>query len=120
MKIAGIHVSTGDPERMIAFYRDLLGEEPAWQGPDMAGWVLGEVRIEVARHSVVAGRAPQPERLFFDLLVGDVDAEFQRLVATGARAVQAPHSFADEAVRFRLATLADPDGNFFQLVASEL
>ena len=119
MKLAGVHVATGDPARLIAFYREVLGEAPSWQREDMAGWVLREVRLEVARHSAVAGPAPQPERLFFDLFVDDVDGEFRRLTGLGARSVQAPYSFADGEVRFRLATLADPDGNLFQLVSGE-
>ena len=58
-------------------------------------------------------------RHFFDLMVDDVRGEFERIVRLGATAVQPPYDFAEENMKMVIATLADPDGNYFQLVSME-
>ena len=93
--------------------------EPAWASDEVIGFVVAGFRLEIAQHSEVSGPNKQPQRLFFDIQVADVRAEFERLIALGATEVQAPYDYADEAISFTLATLADPDGNYFQLVAMD-
>jgi predicted enzyme related to lactoylglutathione lyase len=79
--------------------------------------MIGNFRLEIMGHSELSGLNKEPQRLFFDLQVEDVRAEFERIVGLGATAVQAPYDFADEEISFTLATLADIDGNYFQIVS---
>ncbi|MFN8448665.1 MAG: VOC family protein [Anaerolineae bacterium] len=62
------------------------------------------------------GKNTIPERMLFDILVDDAAAEFKRIVALGAVAVQEPYAFdeGEEGMRLIIATLADLDGNYFQ------
>ena len=117
IQFAALHINTDRPERLGAFYQGLLGQEPAWSSAEVTGFMLGAVRLEVARHEGVSGTNGQPERLFFDLVVEDVPAAVARGVALGATVVQAPYRFEDDELRMVIATLADPDGNYFQLVS---
>jgi predicted enzyme related to lactoylglutathione lyase len=116
-QVVSLHICTERPQALGEFYRELLGMEPAWSSEEMIGFVMGSFRLEIMGHSEVSGPNKQPQRLFFDLEVADVRKEFERIVELGATAVQAPYDYADEAVSFTLATLADIDGNYFQLVS---
>ena len=53
----------------------------------------------------------------WDLQLDDVRGEYVRLLALGTTGVQPPYDYADESLSFTLATLADIDGNYFQLVS---
>jgi predicted enzyme related to lactoylglutathione lyase len=47
-----------------------------------------------------------------------VEGDFERFKAAGATVVQAPYNpGGDESDEMSIATLADPDGNYFQLVS---
>ena len=116
-QVVSLHICTERPQALGKFYRELLDMEPAWSSDEMIGFVIGNFRLEIMGHSEVSGLNQQPQRLFFDLQVDDVRAEFERIMGLGATAVQAPYDYADEEVRFTLATLADIDGNYFQLVS---
>lgn len=116
-RVVSIHICTERPQALGAFYREVLGLEPAWASDEMVGFVVDGFRLEIMAHSDVSGRNEMPQRIFFDLQVDDVRAEFGRLTALGATAVQEPYDYADEEVSFTLATLADLDGNYFQLMS---
>lgn len=118
-QIVSLHINTDRPAALGAFYQKLFDQAPAWAGEGITGFMLGDFRLEIAQHDAVRGPNPQPARHFFDLMVDDVRAEFARCVALGATAVQEPYEFADEELRMVIATLADPDGNYFQLVSME-
>jgi len=117
IQFVSIHINTQRPKELGAFYEQLLGVSPAWKSDDVTGFMIGDFRLEVAQHDQVEGPNANPERLFFDLMVDDVEAEFDRIVALGASVVQAPYKYADGDMKMMIATLADPDGNYFQLVA---
>ena len=68
----------------------------------------------------MAERTRSPARLFFDFHVEDARSEYERLLAIGASSVQEPYEFVDGDLELTLATLADPDGNYFQLVQGAL
>lgn len=117
-QFVSLHICSDRPHALGEFYRQLLQTEPAWSSEHMIGFVLGGIRIEIMAHSEVSGPNTQPQRLFFDLQVEDVRAEFDRLTGLGAAAIQLPYDYADDQVSFTLATLADLDGNYFQLVST--
>ena len=116
-KLVSIHICTDRPQALGAFYQKVLGLEPAWASDEVIGFVIDGFRLEIMGHSDVSGPNKHPQRMFFDLQVDDVRLAFQRIVALGATVVQAPYDYSDEAVSFTLATLADIDGNYFQLVS---
>lgn len=141
--IQGIHhvaISTGNLERLVAFYCDLLGFELACRG----GWPQGtpevdavvglknsaartvmlrsrDFYLEIFEFSAPAARAADPNRpvcdhgyTHFCLAVSDLDAEHQRLSAAGVQFHCAPARKEGKAQRAAYAR--DPDGNVIELL----
>jgi len=52
----------------------------------------------------------------FNIETDDVQGEFERITGLGASVIQNPYH-PEENLKMTLATLADPDGNFFQLAS---
>ena len=117
LNVVSIHICTDRPQELGDFYRKVLGLEPAWASDEVIGFMIDNFRLEIMGHSEVSGQNNQPQRLFFDLMVADVRVEFARLVKLGATTIQEPYDYADDEISFTLATLADIDGNYFQLVS---
>ena len=114
MQFNGILIGTDDPRRLTDYYRKVFGE-PRWDDGSYATWVFGSGSISIGAHSEVSGRNAQPGRLIWNLETPDVKGEFERLKAAGAIVVREPYGFDDFPDVF-IATLADPDDNYFQLM----
>ena len=54
--------------------------------------------------------------MIWNIETADVRGEFAKLEAAGATVVRAPYEFEDGAGSW-IATLADPDDNYFQIVS---
>jgi predicted enzyme related to lactoylglutathione lyase len=115
MNFNGILIGSQDPQRLIAYYTRLFGE-PGWAGGDFVGWQLGSGYVTVGPHDQVQGSNPQPGWLIWNLETPDVHGNFERLKAAGATVVQEPYQ-PGEAPEGWIATLADPDDNYFQLIS---
>jgi predicted enzyme related to lactoylglutathione lyase len=110
-----IMIGSADPDTLKDYYSKLFGS-PGFDEGGYAGWQLGSGFVTVGAHSEVSGRNPQPGRLIWNVETPDVRGEFGRLKAAGAIVVREPYT-VDEAPEYWIATLADPDGNYFQLVS---
>lgn len=115
MNLNNVMIGSEDAATLAAYYTKLFGA-PAWSENEYTGWVLGNGSITVAPHSEVKGANEQPGRLILNIESSDVPGDFARLQAAGAIVVREPYTF-DEAPGTWVATLADPDGNYFQLVS---
>lgn len=82
-----------------------------------AGWKIGDGWITVGPHSEIRGRNPQPGRILLNIESSDVKADFAKLTAAGARVVRKPYRMDGWPENTWVATLADPDDNYFQLVS---
>jgi len=71
--------------------------------------------MTVGPHSEVHGKNTQPGRIIWNIETADVKGEFDRLAAAGAIVVREPYGF--EEMDGQIATLADPDDNYFQLMS---
>ena len=71
--------------------------------------------MSVGPHSEVHGNNPQPGRLIWNIETPDVQQEFDRMKAAGAIVVREPYSFEGFPDSW-IATLSDPDDNYFQLM----
>ena len=139
--IQGVHhtaISTGDLERSLAFYRDLLGFEEAtafaWEaGNETLDGITGlrdsaarvallrtsNSFLELFEYSAPEPRAGEANRPVCDhgithlcLEVKDIDAEYERLRAAGMRF----HCPPIEASGVRATYGRDPDGNVVELL----
>ncbi len=115
--LGAVHISSERPQELGAFYQKVFGIEPEWQTDAGASFLMGEVRLLILGHDQVHGKNSNPERIIYDLIVTDVAAEFKRIVALGAGVVQEPYEFEDSDAKMLIATLADLDGNYFQLMS---
>ncbi len=115
MDFNSILIGSENPEGLAAFYAKVFGE-PAWEDGGYHGWQIGSGLVTVGPHDQVTGRNSQPGRLIWNIETPDVKGEFERMKAAGAAVVAEPYRPAEESEAW-IATLADPDDNYFQLVS---
>jgi predicted enzyme related to lactoylglutathione lyase len=116
MNLNSILIGSEDPAPLIEYYTKLFGE-PTWADGSYAGWLIGSGLVSVGSHSEVHGKSDQPGRLIWNIESADVKGDFERFKAAGAIVVREPYAFGDDENQADIATLADPDGNYFQLVS---
>jgi predicted enzyme related to lactoylglutathione lyase len=115
MNLNSILIGSEDPDRLTEYYTKLFGA-PGWTGGDFKGWEIGTGYLTVGPHDQVKGKNTQPGRVIWNIETSDVKGEFDRLKGAGATVVQEPYS-PGEAEEMLIATFADPDDNYFQLVS---
>ncbi|TMB52971.1 MAG: hypothetical protein E6J39_05285 [Chloroflexi bacterium] len=115
MNFNSILIGSEDPERLVDYYTKLLGA-PTMSDSGYTGWQIGSGFVTVGPHSEVHGKNAAPGRLIWNIETPDVKGDFERLKAAGAIVVREPYEF-EEAPGSSIATLADPDDNYFQLVS---
>jgi predicted enzyme related to lactoylglutathione lyase len=115
MNLNSILIGSEDPAPLVEYYTKLFGE-PGWSQGGYTGWMIGTGAVTVGPHDQVKGTNTEPGRVIWNIESADVKSEFDRLVEAGATAVQEPYAPGDEAMGL-IATLADPDGNYFQLMS---
>jgi predicted enzyme related to lactoylglutathione lyase len=115
MNFNNVMIGSEDPLRLAEYYTRLFGD-PTWQDGGYTGWLIGSGAITVGPHSEVKGSNPSPGRIILNIESEDVQGDFERLKAAGATVVREPYTF-EEAPGAWVATLADPDDNYFQLMS---
>jgi predicted enzyme related to lactoylglutathione lyase len=113
-----VNVNSQDPDKLIAFYRDLVG---LTVNPDVGpgAFMVGSssfVAFIVEGHSEVTGRTKEPQRVLLNFLVSDLAAEEARLKEQGVKFAM---SATEEPGFGTIATFVDPDGNYCQLMELE-
>jgi predicted enzyme related to lactoylglutathione lyase len=109
-----ILIGSSDPQRLAEYYTKLFGE-PGMADGRYTGWQIGSGWVAVGPHSDVNGKNPAPGRLIWNIETPDVRGEFGRMQAAGAIVIAEPYTF--EGADGQIATLADPDDNYFQLMS---
>jgi len=104
------------PNKLADFYRQVLAREPKWHEGEYRGFEVGAGALVIGPHSKVHGQNKNPERIMFNFETSDVKGEFERMKALGAKVIAQPYHMGDDQ-EFLIATLADPEGNYFQLVS---
>src|SRR5712692_5695317 len=111
--LSGLHsvlIWSEDVNRLLPFYRDVLGLKPLVATEQFA--VFPEVGLRIGTHSEVRGDARDPNRVMVNFRVKDCEREYERLTAQGVDFIRAPSPDAIHIV----ATFSDPDGNLLQLM----
>ncbi len=116
MKLNNIMIGSENPKIVGEFYTKILGT-PGWQQEEWYGFRVGESYVIVGPHSEVHGKNDSPGRLMFALETDNLQTEFSRIKALGAEVIAEPYQpDKDRDENGWLATFADPDGNYFQLL----
>ena len=115
MNLNSILIGSEDPQRLVDYYTKLFGE-PGWKEGDYTGWQIGTVGIFVGHHDQVQGKNAHPGRIIWNIETPDVKGDFDRLTSAGATVVREPYNPGGPPEAL-VATLSDPDDNYFQLVS---
>ena len=111
--LAGATIWSEDLNKLLPFYRDVLGLAVRIQTPGFV--VLGEAEkpgLALGTHTGVHGRNPDPARHMVGLMTDDVTTDWKRLKDARVEFVEDPTDYGN----VRIATLKDPEGNLIQLV----
>lgn len=114
MNFNSILLFSENPQKLSAFYQEVFQQKPVWDEGGYTGFQLGSGMIIIGPHDKVHGENKTPERLLINLETKDVEKEFERIEKLGAKVIAKPYH-PDEEKKMMIATLADPDNNFFQL-----
>jgi predicted enzyme related to lactoylglutathione lyase len=109
-------LSSGAPKKLVDFYRRVLAREPKWIEGEYSGFEAGACALVIGPHSGVHGQSKNPERIIMNFETREVKGEFERMKGMGAKVIAESYSMGDDP-DFLIATLADPDGNYFQVVS---
>ena len=105
-----INLTSDNPERLRAFYRDTLGFEVT---PSGGLFVTTGISLFVDGHSEVYGPAKEPARVLLNFFVDDLKAEQTRLEVAGVPFIRKE---GKEYWGGIISTFLDPDGNYCQLM----
>ncbi len=107
-----ILVFSEKPEVLAAFYKQVFDVKPAWEGDGYTTFPVGSGFITIGPHSEVHGKNNDSARIMFNLETKEINEEFERIKKIGAHIIKEP----DNGEEGSIATFADPDGNYFQLM----
>lgn len=115
LNLNSVMIGTKQPLVLAAFYEKVLGKpaDMVDQGSGFWGWQAGGAYLSVLDHSEMSGSAKDHGRVLLNFETAQVKEEFERIKAIGAVVIREPYQMGEAWI----ATLADPDGNYFQLVS---
>ncbi len=114
MNLSSILIGTENAERLVEYYTRVLGT-PAFSDSRYTGWQIGSGFVTVGPHSDVKGKNASPGRIIWNIESEDVKGDFDRFKAAGATVIAEPYGMDGEDGS-AIATFADPDDNYFQLM----
>ncbi len=112
LNLNSLMLGTDNLKVMADFYEKVFARKADMVEGDFYGWFVGSAMLSVGLHSEVKGKSKEPARVMFNFETKEVKEEFERIKGTGAKVVQEPYEISGAWI----ATFADPDGNYFQLM----
>jgi predicted enzyme related to lactoylglutathione lyase len=114
LNLNSVMIGTKQPKVLAAFYEKVLGKpaEMVDEESGFFGWQVGAAYLSVLDHSEMVGHTKDPGRIMFNFETPQVKEEYERIKALGGVVIKEPYEMEGGWI----ATLADPDGNYFQLV----
>jgi len=102
------------PKVLAEFYEKVFGKPADMGEGDWYGWQVGSCFFTIGEHSKAEGKSKDPVRVIFNLETKEVKEEFERIKAIeGVEVIKEPYEMGGGWI----VTLADPDGNYFQLMS---
>ena len=114
LNLNSVMIGTKQPLVLAAFYEKVFGKpaDMVDQENGFWGWQVGNMYLGILNHSEMGGSTKDPGRMIINFETPDVKQEFERIKALGADVIHEPYEMGQGWI----ATLADLDGNFFQLM----
>lgn len=108
-------VGTMQPKVMADFYEKVFEKKPDMTEGNWSGWQVSSSFFSVGEHSEMIGKTKDAGRVMFNLETEQVKEEFERISKIdGIIVVKEPYDMDGS---MWIATFADPDGNYFQLMS---
>jgi predicted enzyme related to lactoylglutathione lyase len=114
LNLSSVMIGTKQTKVLEAFYEKVIGKPPdmADSASGFYGWQVGNSYLGILDHSGMGGNTKDPGRVMLNFETPQVQEEFERIKGFGGVVIQAPYKMDQGWI----ATLADPDGNYFQLM----
>jgi len=114
LTLNSVMIGTKQPMALAGFYEKVLGKPADMVDREHGfwGWRVGNSFMAVLEHSAMNGNAKDPGRVMLNFETPQVKEEFERIKTLGGKVVQEPYEMGGGWI----ATLADVDGNYFQLM----
>jgi predicted enzyme related to lactoylglutathione lyase len=116
LNLNSILVGTTQPAVLAEFYAKVFARPADMAEEGGYGWQVGNAFFTILDHSEMGGQAKDPGRVMYNFETEQVKEEFARIKALGATVVKEPYQMQGME-GFWIATFADPDGNYFQLLS---
>ena len=97
---------------LAEFYEKVFQKKADMEEGGYYGWQVGSGFLTVGEHSKAEGKSKDPVRVILNFETKEVKEEFERIKELGAEVIAEPYEMGGAWI----ATLADPDGNYFQLM----
>ena len=101
------------PKVLAEFYKKVLAKNPDWEDGSWYSWQVGNCSLTIGEHSEVKGKAKEPQRVIINFETKEVKKEFARIKKLGTKVIKESYQIE----KMWIATFADPDGNYFQLMS---
>ena len=115
LNLNSVMIGTTQTKLLADFYEKLIGKPAEMTDAENGfyGWQVGSAYFSILQHSEMGGSTKDPGRIMFNFETAAVKEEFERIKAIdGVAVIAAPYEMGGGWI----ATLADPEGNYFQLV----
>ena len=116
-----IIISSGNATKLAKFYKEKVGLKQSWdammgKNQNVYGFTIGKMDLVVMDHSKVKGKNKNGMQVMFNLEVDNIEKDFTKLKRAGVKVVAPTYHIEDWGY---VATFADLDGNYFQLVKTQ-
>ena len=118
LNLNSVMLNSSDYQKLADFYGEVLQKKPDMEDKEHSaiGYLAGNCFLSVCSHDKIHGKSQNPERIIFFFETDEVENEFNRIKnIPGASVIKEPYKINGSA-DMGIATLADPDGNYLQLV----
>jgi predicted enzyme related to lactoylglutathione lyase len=113
LNLNSIMLGTSQVEVMAEFYKKVLDRSADMEEGGWYGWQIGATFLTIGDHSEIKSTAKEPQRIILNFETREVKEEFERIKDMGATVIKDPYGEGESWI----ATFADPDGNYFQLMS---
>lgn len=113
LNFGSVLIGSQNLKTMAEFYEKILGKPAEWNTHNFYAWKMGSAYLAIGEHSEAKGKAKEPQRVIINFETQEVKEEFEKIRSLGARVIKEPYEFEN----MRIATFADPDGNYFQVMS---
>jgi len=114
LNLNSVMIGTKQLDILAKFYEKVLGKPADMVDKEYGfyGWNAGSSYFSLLDHSEMMGKTKDPGRVILNFETSQVREEFERIKSLGGVVIKEPYEMEGGWI----ATLADPDGNYFQLM----